>query len=181
MSKRIEKGGVVSYKEDIKNEIAKIPADHPTYESAVTRKIGKVYTRALRDSTKTGESLESFTYEILEGVAEALEERSERILQESMETITKILHENARSCIEISYRKAQIAQARFLETIEHEKMQLAESFEAFRAFVKERSLRHLEPHLENIEKRIERMRRDLGRTAKSNPDFLLNAEEEKLI
>ncbi len=158
----------MSYKEEIREKIMAIDVPQRPYEDAVNEIIEDVYKRALQEAKVTGQSVESVTYEILEGIGEALEDKNELILQNATDKITKIIHDSAHNCINLSAKKAHHANLQFEETFEREKEHLKESLDAFKAFAKEHSLSKLTMHLTKTEASVKSLIHSLSEKFKSH-------------
>ena len=144
----------MSYKEEVKTKIGAIKDGEEAYEARVSEIVREVYARALEEAKITGESVESVTYEILEGIQEALLDRHEEILRKVSEKMIEIIHDQANDCITVKHQKARQAQQALEETIEREKAHLNESLEAFRAFAREKSLSRFAHHLQQMEAHV---------------------------
>ncbi len=158
----------MSYKEEIREKIMAIDVPQRPYEDAVYAIIEDVYKRALDEAKVTGQSVESVTYEILEGIHEALHDKNEMILQNATDRITQIIHDNAHNCIDMSAKRAHNAHLQFQETLEREKAHLTESLDAFRAFAKEHALHKLTLHLKKTDESIKSLMYKLSEKFKSH-------------
>ena len=141
----------MSYKDEIKYKIGTITDGEAVYEARVSEIVREVYARAIEEAKTSGISIESVTYEILEGIQEALLERHEEILHRASEEMMEIIHNQANSCISLKHQQARQAQQALEETIEREKAHLNESLDAFKSFAKEKSLKHFALHLRQME------------------------------
>ncbi len=153
----------MSYKEEIHALLEQIGAEAEKEMGKETEKIEKalsvIYTRALEEAQKTGQSIESITYEILEGLEERLGSRFDKeemaqLLHAISQKITQIIHTFAQDRISHSERNLQIAMERHTETVEREKAHLLESMEAFKAFAADHAYETWKKKLQELEKRI---------------------------
>ena len=153
----------MSYKAEIKEMVKKIPtATNPKeLEARVTEILNTLYTRALAESKKTGHSVESITYEILEGLEEGLnghdKEEIETILHNASETITNLIHSCAQESIFKSNKNLQAAAENLKETIAAEKAHLLESMEAFNAFAADHKHPELTQKLHETETKVKHL------------------------
>ncbi len=132
----------MSYKDEIKGKVEAIFKEGKPDFQKITEVLKTVYTKALYESKKTGQSIESITYEILEGVEEGAKlkpEKMQEVLKNAAEEITELIHESAHECISQSHKAANIAKSRLQDTIEAEKSHLLESIEAFKSYAKDKS------------------------------------------
>ncbi len=172
----------MSYKEEVKAKIGAISAGEEDYEAQVTNVVKDVYSRALTEAKITGESVESVTYEILEGIQEALLERHEEILHNVSEQMVQIIHDQANECIDVRHKKAKEAQIALEDTIEREKAHLNESLDAFRAFAKDKSLSRFSHYLQDMETHVKGLMHTLSQKIISrNHENRKEAEKEDLI
>ena len=153
----------MSYKEEIQEMVQKIPAsaDPKEVEAHVTEILNTLYTKALAESKKTGHSVESITYEILEGLEEGLKghdkEEIETILHNASETITNLIHSCAQESIFRSNKNLQVATEKLKETIAAEKAHLLESMEAFKAFAADHKHPELTQKLHETETKVKHL------------------------
>jgi len=158
----IHEGRQMSYKDRIKTAIEAIPKEEDCFDEKVLEQVEAVYQEALEDARVTGESVESVTYEILEGLEEALLERDETLLTKATDKMTEVIHNSAQNCISAGTRRVDLATRQLEETVEREKAHLIESLEAFKAFAAERSLHRFSSHLAETESRIKNLMHKLG-------------------
>ena len=152
----------MSYKNELIIMIQRVPEKESIeeYRARILEKLKTLYLKALRESKKTGLSVESITYEILEGLEEALRQHKiekkeiEQTLQLAAESITDLIHTCAREHIRESHRNLLLATRKLQDTIEAEKGYLLESMEAFMAYAKDHTHRQFEKSLSGITKRL---------------------------
>ena len=155
----------MSYKAEIQAMVKKIPAstDPKELEAYVTEILNTLYTKALMESKKTGRSVESMTYEILEGLEEGLHEHQydiekiETILHQASDTITKIIYSYAQENIAKSDKNLRVATQKLKETIAAEKANLLESMEAFKAFAADHKHPKLTQKLHETETKVKHL------------------------
>ena len=134
-----------------------------TYEKAILDRLETLYTKALRESKKTGLSVESTTYEILEGLEEALHQHGldktqvQTILHHASESITEVIHTCAQESVSHSHHNLMIATQKLQETIEAEKAHLLESMEAFRAYAKDHAHVDFEKKLSDLQQKLNQL------------------------
>jgi len=143
----------MSYKDDIKQCIE----NNPYNDKRLTELLEDYYRKALYESKKTGQSIESMTYEILEGMTESSlfkEACAEEVLENILDIIGNTLKESAQESIYRKKKKLYWAQMQLSETIETEQSYIMESLEACREYAKEKSLKTLEARLHQYESKL---------------------------
>ncbi len=131
----------MSYKEELKHEIASILSSDVQHQD-ISVILHTLYTRALVESKKTGQSISSITYEVLEGVEESHSEYRELIekqLSHASGIIAIIIYKSAQKSIEEKERKVQEEKAQLIDTIELEILHLLESIETFESYAQDKS------------------------------------------
>jgi molecular chaperone GrpE (heat shock protein) len=116
---------------------------HTTHKNAMTKILQTVYTQALEESKRTGQSVSSITYEILEAFEEAhhsgyTKERETQLIHAST-IIVKIIYENAQKSIEEKEKKLAHAHEELINTMEKEILHLLESLETFNDYANDQS------------------------------------------
>lgn len=150
----------MSYKEEMREMVKNIStSNNPEhFQKSITDALSTLYTRALVESKKTGQSIESMTYEILEGLEEGLKEQNsaeiEDIFHHAADTITKLIHSCAQESIGKSNKNLQIAAEKLQETIAAEKSHLIESMEVFKSFAADHKYTKLLKKLDATETQI---------------------------
>ncbi len=149
----------MSYKEEIMSMIEQIKKGEERGIEKITQAVAKVYQKALEEAQKTGQSIESITYEILEGLEEQLgsrfdKEKMAQLLHAISQKMTQIIHTFAQNRICHSEKNLQIAKERHAETVERERAHLHESMEAFKAFAADHAYETWKKKLHELEKRI---------------------------
>lgn len=112
--------------------------------------IEKMYEKALEESKKTGQSIQTITYEILEGIEEgyaSAPERVEPILQNATAIIAEVIDHSAKERIKKQHQQFILAQEALLETIEAEKAHLGDSLEAFEHYAHDHQHGHFKQSL----------------------------------
>jgi len=156
----------MSYKEELKHEIASIlsPSAKPQNISDI---LHTLYTRALEESKKTGQSVSSITYEILEGIEESHSQHLKHIetqLSQASVMIALIIYESALNNIEEKEKRLQQAKAQLIDTIELEILHLLESIETFEHYADDKSHTQFQQSL-----------------SKTKPDILNNIDALKAL
>ena len=131
----------MSYKEELKHEVASILSSSDKFYD-ISNILHVLYTRALEDSKKTGQSVTSITYEILEGIEESHSQHIEHIetqLSHASVMIALIIYESAQNNIKEKEKKLQQAKAQLIDTIELEIVHLLESIETFEHYADDKS------------------------------------------
>ena len=126
-------------------------------QKSMTALLEECYRKALYEAKKTGQSVESMTYEILEGVEEGSllkPEYAEEVLENILDIISATLEESAQESIYRKKRKLYWAKMQLSETIETEQSYVTEAIEACRAYAKEKSLRTLEEQVHQYESKL---------------------------
>lgn len=150
----------MSYRDKIKVEVEIISKSNTQISKEIRQILEKIYSQALEDNKKTGQSVESLTYEILEGIEEGLrvkDEQTEEILKTVADTITEIIHKSVTKNIQKSHTNAHIAQERLKDVIELEKTHLLESMDAFKAYAEDRSYKVFAKSLHKTETKIAKL------------------------
>ncbi len=155
----------MSYKEEIRQLIESLESENTNFENRIVETVHTLYFKALNESKKTGLSVESITYEMLEGIEEALEHlnhtRTQKLLHDISETIAEVIHSCAQENISHKYRNVQLAKEKLQDTIEMEKAHLAESMDAFRAYAKDHQHDDFAESLEILKERMQQMKQTL--------------------
>ncbi len=124
----------MSYKSEMKHKIEMALNTESQNDVKTMAVIENMYEKALEESKKTGQSIASITYEILEGLEEGYAskpQKVEHILQHATAIITQVIHHSAINNIEKQHQQVRLAHEVLLDTIEAEKIHLSESLEAF--------------------------------------------------
>jgi len=147
----------MSYKSEIKYQIEMALSSESQDEVKAIAIIEKIYEKALEESKKTGHSIQTITYEILEGIEEgyaSAPERVEPILQNATAIITEVIDHSAKEKIEKQHQQFILAQEALLESIEAEKAHLGDSLEAFEHYAYDHEHHHLKQSLHLTEVNI---------------------------
>ena len=131
----------MSYKEELKDEIASILSPH-VQQQDISVILHTLYIRALDESKITGQSISSITYEVLEGLEESYYEHREHIekqLSHASVMIALIIYKSAQKSIEEKEKKLEQAKAQLIDTIELEILHLLESIETFESYAQDKS------------------------------------------
>jgi hypothetical protein len=140
----------MSYRDDVRQTIEKLLEEMPPKEGKIDREIRKMYAKALEEAKQTGASVESMTYEVLEGIGEGLSQAPELIeptLQRASLLISDLLHHSAIEDIAKKEKRLAFARDALNETIEAEKIHLVESLEALRNYAHEHNYREFQKSL----------------------------------
>ena len=147
----------MSYKNEIKRNIEMALNTNSQSDVKMISVIENMYRKALEESKKTGQSIESITYEILEGLEEgyALKpHKVEHILQHATTIIAQVIHHSAKEKIEKQYKQVTLAHTVLLDTIEAEKSHLSQSLDAFRHYAHDHGHHHFKESLHQTELNI---------------------------
>lgn len=151
----------MSYKSEIKHQIEMALENESQDDVETMAIIEKMYEKALEESKKTGHSVQSITYEILEGLEEgyaSAPQRVEHILQNATTIIAEVIQQRAKEKITKQHKKVTLAQEALLESIEAEKAHLDDSLEAFEHYAHDHKHAHFKQSLHetkiNILKKI---------------------------
>jgi transcription initiation factor TFIIIB Brf1 subunit/transcription initiation factor TFIIB len=153
----------MSYKDEIKTKLAELSFsdDNKGLETHINDIIKTVYRKALDESKKTGQSVESITYEILEGLEESLnsmhKNRVEDLLHSASQTITNVIHRCAQENISHKNKNVQRAINHLQDTIEAEKAHLLESMEAFKAYAHDHTHTLFAKNLHHLQEKLTKM------------------------
>ena len=131
----------MSYKEELKHEIASILSPSSKLHD-ISDTLHALYSQALEESKKTGQSVSSITYEVLEGIEESYAQHVEHIetqLSHASVMIALIIYESAQNNIEEKEKILQQAKAQLIDTIELEILHLLESIETFESYADDKS------------------------------------------
>jgi uncharacterized protein YutE (UPF0331/DUF86 family) len=159
----LSKGAAMSYKDEIKTKLAELSSsnDSRELEARINKTVQIVYTKALNESKKTGQSVESITYEILEGLEESLntmhKNRVEELLHSASQTITDVIHRCAQENISHKNKNVQKAINHLHDTIEAEKAHLLESMEAFKAYAHDHTHKIFAKNLHHLQEKLTQM------------------------
>ncbi len=155
------------YKTSIKSEVASISHDSPDMSRKVMESLKRVYDDAITKTRKTGESIESITYEVLEGIEEGLISKKldiEDILNGAADAMVELIYDHAQENIRKSQIKKELAQEHFNEAIEKEKAHLLSSMETFQLYAREKELPNFEKNLHVIETKVSQKIRAIQNT-----------------
>ena len=153
----------MSYRDEIRTGVAELSSldNSKQLEMQIDEMIRSIYTKALNESRKTGQSIESITYEILEGLEEALnaihKNRVEELLQTASKTITDVIHQCAQENISHKNKNVQQAIDTLHDTIEAEKAHLLESMEAFKAYAHDHTHTLFAKNLHHLQEKLNQM------------------------
>jgi len=139
----------MSYKEELKDEILSILSPSVQYHD-ISVILDTLYTRALEESKKTGQSVSSITYEILEGIEESHYQHRAQVepqLSHASMMMGLIIYQGAKKSIEEKEKKLQLAKAQLIDTIELEIFHLLESIETFESYADDKSHRDFKQSL----------------------------------
>jgi len=119
--------------------------------------IETLYEKALYESKKTGQSLESITYEILEGIEAShmlFSDELEEVLHHCSLLMLHTLHNTALRSLKAKKQKIQQAKSQLLETLETEKASLWEILHTFKNYAEENRHTHWKKSLHQTESAI---------------------------
>ena len=174
----------MTYKDEIKTEIETMLKNNN--ESKVIPYFKILFKKALEESKSTGQSVESITYELLEGLEEAYtlqQEKIEDILQKASQVIIDIIHDSAKNNITKKHQKVNSALDELINTVEFEKYNLKESLDAFKHYALDHNHKNFKENLINLElsviKRINKLSNMIKYKLQIKKDN--NVQEESLI
>ena len=146
----------MSYKKDIKVAIDRVLEENMDVEEKIFASIKLIYTKAIEESKITGQSIESITYEIMEGVEQSLSDltKKEKILNDIAKSILEILYLNIKIAITKSKRKLSLANQNYQNTIEREKDNLLASIDTLKKYAKDNNYLLFNNDLTLIEKKV---------------------------
>jgi len=146
----------MSYKKDIKVAIDRVLEENMDVEEKIFASIKLIYTKAIEESKITGQSIESITYEIMEGVEQSLSNltQKEKILNDIAKSILEILYLNIKIAITKSKRKLSLANQNYQDTIEREKDNLLASIDTLKKYAKDNNYLLFNNDLTLIEKKV---------------------------
>ncbi len=147
----------MSYKEEMKKEIQNILNHHESKSKNLYLYIEKFYEKALYESKKTGHSIESITYEILEGLEECYQAHPheiEALLKNCSILMVNVIHTSAHTSLEKKSQKIIQAKRQLIETLETEKSYLLETLHTFQNYAKDNTHPHFQESLHQTESDI---------------------------
>jgi len=147
----------MSYKDDMKQQIKKFIENAVYSKEAIAELFEDCYNKALCECKKTGQSVESMTYEILEGVEEGClskPEYLEEVLGDALDIISSTIRESAKEHIYREKKKLYWAEVHLSDTIEAEQACLVEAIEACKQYARKKSLEALEKKLYACESKL---------------------------
>jgi len=147
----------MSYKDEIKKEIQHILKDKALATTILYTYIRNLYEKAIYESKKTGQSIESITYEILEGLEESYEaypEGLEDVLNKCSMIMIDVVHVSALNSIEKKNQKILQAKAELIETLETEKSYLLEALYTFKDYAEDNTHSNFQKSLHQTESDI---------------------------
>ena len=151
----------MSYKDDIKKEItlAYISKD---INKTIVDIVESIYLKALKESKITGESIESITYSILDGVEESLKENSKELLFSSIDKIIDTLYLKAIKSFQERKEKISHMQTILYDTLNRDKEELKSIIHIINCFRKEKKLDNMESYLDKTESKINNLIKNLN-------------------
>ncbi len=143
----------MSYTDELYKEINHI-LNTDTPQKNLYQYIETLYEKALYESKKTGQSLESITYEILEGIESShilFSDDLEVVLHHCSLLMMQTLHSAALRSLKAKNQKIQQAKSQLLETLETEKSYLWEILHTFKNYAEENRHTHWKKSLHQTE------------------------------
>ncbi len=140
----------MSYRQLMKEEMEKMSSNRTLFE----KKLRKVYAQALEEAKRTGYSIESMTYELLEGMEEGLplsSSEKESSLLHASKIMLDLLQHSAAEDIDRSERRLQVAQEALHESMESEKRHIQQTLETFKEYSHAHGHQKWEAALKEIE------------------------------
>ena len=148
----------MSYKKDINILIDKALKENIDIDEKIFSSIKSIYTKAIEESQITGQSIESITYEIMEGAEQSLSNISqkEKILNDIAKSILELLYINIKIAITKNKRKLLLASLNYSDTIEKEKDNLLASVDTLKKYAKDNNYLVFNNDLTLIEIKVSR-------------------------
>ena len=148
----------MSYKKDINVLIDEVLKENIDVEEKIFSSIKLIYTKAIEESQIIGQSIESITYEIMEGAEQSLSNISqkEKILNDIAKSILELLYINIKMAITKSKRKLLLASQNYSDTIEKEKDNLLASVDTLKKYAKDNNYLVFNNDLTLIEIKVSR-------------------------
>jgi len=148
----------MSYKKDINVLIDEVLKENIDIDEKIFSSIKLIYTKAIEESQITGQSIESITYEIMEGAEQSLSNISEKekILNDIAKSILELLYINIKMAITKNKRKLLLASLNYSDTIEKEKDNLLASVDTLKKYAKDNNYLVFNNDLTLIEIKVSR-------------------------
>ncbi len=146
------------YRQQISKEISSLNRDLSQSKQEFKKIVRFWYAKALEEAKSTGHSIESITYEVLEGVEDGLKDKKDIIedgLSYSVDIIIDLLHHSALSDIQKHQKRVEYAKNALEEKISSEKANLIDTLETFKDYAKDNSHKRFEQDLQKIAVEIE--------------------------
>ena len=146
----------MSYKKDINVLIDEVLKENIDIDEKIFSSIKLIYTKAIEESQITGQSIESITYEIMEGAEQSLSNISEKekILNDIAKSILELLYINIKMAITKNKRKLLLASLNYSDTIEKEKDNLLASVDTLKKYAKDNNYFVFNNDLTLIERKV---------------------------
>ena len=161
----------MSYKDDIKKEIA-LTYEYKEFNKSVEVIVENIYLRALRESKLTGESIESITYSILEGLDESLKENNKILIHTSIDKMIDSLYIRAIKNLQNKKQELKNLKDSLKENFNKNKEELKEILFTIESFNKEKTIVELDSYLKSAKNRvnqlIEKLNKEGGNTNSSH-------------
>ena len=151
----------MSYKDDIKKEIV-LANKSAEFNKAIEDIVESIYLRALRESEITGESIESITYSILEGLEESLKENQKELLFGSIDKIIDTLYLKALKNLQERKEQLKNIRSKLYDTLNRDKEELESIANIIESFHKEKNLEDMESYLEKAKSKIDNLVENLN-------------------
>jgi len=125
------------YRQKVSQDISSLDGEFSQIQQEFKRIVRFWYAKALEEAKSTGHSIESITYEILEGVEDGFRDKQEMIedgLSCSIDIIIDLLHHSALLDIQRHQKRVDHAQNALKEKIASEKANLIDTLETFKHY-----------------------------------------------
>ncbi len=142
----------MSYHKRLRVKIGVSPQERVD-SNLIREKLKDVYKEALRESKKTGQSISSITYEILDSLEESYKRYSldvEKNLIDSSYMILTLIHENSRVQIDTKEERFHLIKYDLIDAIEREIHILDEFLETVEEFANDSSYEIFKKSLSNL-------------------------------
>lgn len=146
--------------EDTKKAVQQLFQEDRLNEKEILGIVEELFLKEIEMARKTGQRIDTILYEILDGVAESLEESKypiEKILHKIFSVIVSALEESTKEEITQHHAHVKRAQTRLEDAVEREKNHLQEVFDVIETFSKERGFNHTDRGLDESYRKIKQL------------------------
>ncbi|NPA59454.1 MAG: hypothetical protein GXO30_03145 [Epsilonproteobacteria bacterium] len=146
------------YRQEISKDISKLDVNSSSFKKEFEKVVRYWYAKALEEAKATGHSIESITYDILEGIEDGLKDSSFSVedgLSYSVDIMVDLLHHSALLDIAKYEKRVYYAQEALKEKLTAEKSNLLDTLETFKVYAKDNNHLTFESCLRNISLQID--------------------------